>query len=326
MRRLKSRAEIDAPPARRRPLSLTLAAFCSLSPDSPTLMLSTSLATRMPRMGWAVLSSFCGDKKGERRERWSGRRRTGGARVFSRARVPASPVRRHVRAHCTRASLGGGGRGSEGRRRGARRGGGGSGASAAADWERARERAASAPRLSPPASAAAAARATERSAGRGAARGEAAAGIGGGEAPTAHDRGGDAPRGVPLWTAPRSLARTQGAREQSTYRHGGEVGWSWREKGRSGGKENAVCGESLEKHQKTSASLLTLCPLSIFSVARAIGNAAATHRSRMASPPADAGAPSARRASGAPAPPSPTPATRHFHLAVGTPADMMVCD
>lgn len=34
----------------------TLAAFCSRSPDSPTEMLSTSLATRMSRMGLEALS------------------------------------------------------------------------------------------------------------------------------------------------------------------------------------------------------------------------------------------------------------------------------
>ena len=37
----------------------TLAAFCNLSPDSPTQMLSTSLATRISRMGLFTLLSLC---------------------------------------------------------------------------------------------------------------------------------------------------------------------------------------------------------------------------------------------------------------------------
>jgi hypothetical protein len=38
---------------------LTLAAFCRRSPDSPTQMLSTSLDTRISRMGFPALASFC---------------------------------------------------------------------------------------------------------------------------------------------------------------------------------------------------------------------------------------------------------------------------
>jgi hypothetical protein len=37
----------------------TLAAFCSRSPDSPTQMLSTSLDTRISRMGLLAFDSFC---------------------------------------------------------------------------------------------------------------------------------------------------------------------------------------------------------------------------------------------------------------------------
>jgi len=37
----------------------TLAAFCRRSPDSPTQMLSTSLETRISRMGLPALASFC---------------------------------------------------------------------------------------------------------------------------------------------------------------------------------------------------------------------------------------------------------------------------
>jgi hypothetical protein len=36
-----------------------LAAFCRRSPDSPTQMFSTSLDTRISRMGLLALPSFC---------------------------------------------------------------------------------------------------------------------------------------------------------------------------------------------------------------------------------------------------------------------------
>lgn len=36
-----------------------MAAFCRRSPDSPTQMLSTSLDTRISRMGLLALASFC---------------------------------------------------------------------------------------------------------------------------------------------------------------------------------------------------------------------------------------------------------------------------
>jgi hypothetical protein len=39
-----------------------LAAFCRRSPDSPTQMLSTSLDTRISRMGFPALASFCGSQ------------------------------------------------------------------------------------------------------------------------------------------------------------------------------------------------------------------------------------------------------------------------
>lgn len=51
---LRTCSPILAPPP--FPPRLSLAAFCSLSPDSPTEMFSTSLATRMSRIGLLAFS------------------------------------------------------------------------------------------------------------------------------------------------------------------------------------------------------------------------------------------------------------------------------